>query len=35
MPGIPLLRKEKQEDHEFKVSLGYIARPYLKNKSME
>jgi hypothetical protein len=25
---IPALRRLKQEDHEFKTSLGYIGRPF-------
>jgi hypothetical protein len=30
-PVIPALRRLKQEaEHEFKVSLGFIARPYFK-----
>jgi hypothetical protein len=29
---IPAMRKLRQEDLEFKVSMGYIARPCLKNK---
>jgi hypothetical protein len=31
MPVIPALRRWKQEDQEFKVSLGYIVRLCLKN----
>jgi hypothetical protein len=27
MPVIPALGKPRQKDHEFKASLGYIARP--------
>jgi hypothetical protein len=30
---LSILRKLRQEDHEFKASLGDIARPYLKNKT--
>jgi hypothetical protein len=30
MSIIPVLRRLKQEDHEFKNSPDYIARPYLK-----
>jgi hypothetical protein len=34
MHAIPALRKLRQENHEFKISLGYIARPVSKrNKS--
>jgi hypothetical protein len=32
MPVIPVIRKLKQEIHEFEVSLAYIVRPYLKEK---
>jgi hypothetical protein len=31
-PIIPTLRRLKQEDLEFKVSLAYIGRPCLKKK---
>jgi hypothetical protein len=31
MPVIPTLRRLRQEDHEFKTSLCYIARTCLKN----
>jgi hypothetical protein len=31
-PVIPALRKLRQEDHKFKVSLGYIERPCLEKK---
>jgi hypothetical protein len=30
MPIIQTLGRMKQKDHEFKASLGYVARPYLK-----
>jgi hypothetical protein len=29
-PVIPALRKQRQEDGEFKGSVGYILKPYLK-----
>jgi hypothetical protein len=31
MPVIPALRRQRQEDTEFKASLGYTGGPYLKN----
>jgi hypothetical protein len=30
MPIIPSLKRVRQEDQKFKVSLGYITRPCLK-----
>jgi hypothetical protein len=30
MPVIPVLRRLRQEDQEFKANLNYISRPYLK-----
>jgi hypothetical protein len=36
MPLISALRRQKQEDLEFKFNIGYIARPCLKiNKQKE
>jgi hypothetical protein len=32
MPVIPELRRLRQEDLEFKVSLGYTEKPCLKKK---
>lgn len=32
MPIIPTFRRLRQEDCKFKVSLGYLARPYLKKQ---
>jgi hypothetical protein len=33
MPGIPELRRLRQENCRFKASLDYIAKPCLKNKN--
>jgi hypothetical protein len=33
MPVIPEYGRLRQEDYKFKVSRGYIARPYLKKNS--
>jgi hypothetical protein len=32
-PVIPAFRRLRQENCEFEVSLGYIVRPYLKQRS--
>jgi hypothetical protein len=32
VPIIPALWRLRQENHEFKVSLSYIVRPYLKKR---
>jgi hypothetical protein len=32
-PVIPAFGRQRQEDGEFKTSLGYIARPCLKTKT--
>jgi hypothetical protein len=34
MPIIPALGRLWQEDHEFRASLGYIARPCLKKRKV-
>jgi desulfoferrodoxin (superoxide reductase-like protein) len=34
MAHTPVLGCCKQEDHKIKVSVGYIARPWLRNKSV-
>jgi hypothetical protein len=31
MPVIPALGRMRQEDHKFKVNLGYLVRPCLKS----
>jgi hypothetical protein len=31
MPIIPALRRLRQKDLEFKASLGYVTRPYVKD----
>jgi hypothetical protein len=35
MPIVPALGMQRQEDNKFKASLGYIAKPCLKNKQKE
>jgi hypothetical protein len=35
MPVVPALRKWRQEDREFKASLGYITRPCPKIQQKE
>jgi hypothetical protein len=32
MTAIPVIRRQRMEDYEFKVSLGYMIRAYLKKK---
>jgi hypothetical protein len=35
MPEISVFRRLRQEDHEFEISLGHTAKPYLKaNKNV-
>jgi hypothetical protein len=35
MPVIPALRRQRQEDRNFKTSVGYRARPYLNKEKEE
>jgi hypothetical protein len=35
MPEIPAFRRLRQEDEEFKTSLGYITRPCLKSQNKQ
>jgi hypothetical protein len=32
-PAIPALKRQRQENHQFKVTLGYTARPCLKTNN--
>jgi hypothetical protein len=34
MAAIPILRRLRQKDHEFKASLDYVARLCLKEKNV-
>jgi hypothetical protein len=34
MPEIPALRRQRQQDREPEVTLGYIVRSYLKNNDL-
>jgi hypothetical protein len=35
MPVIPVLRIRRQEDHEFRTSLCYVARLHLNNTNLK